>query len=139
MSDNATLARDALEQVCSGTRLADVADYYSDRFVDHVNANEYHGLEGARQSVELYQRLFDNLRFEVLQQVSEGDTIASRWALHGTHRGRNVHLTGIVISKIEDGRIVEDFATTDSLVLVRQLGWWRMILLMVTQPRLLRH
>ncbi len=37
MSDNTTLARDALEQVCSGTRLADVGDYYSPQFVDHDN------------------------------------------------------------------------------------------------------
>jgi predicted ester cyclase len=107
--------------------------------VDHVNASEYHGLEGVRRSVSLYQRLFHDLRFEVLQQVTEGDSFASRWALHGTHRGRRVRLTGLVISRIEDGRIVEDFATTDTLELTRQLGFWRSLLLVVTQPGLLRH
>jgi predicted ester cyclase len=137
--DRATLARDALEQVCSGKRLADVGEYYSPKFVDHVNASEYHGLEGARRSVSLYQRLFDDLRFEVLQQVTEGDSVASRWALHGTHRGRRVRLTGIVISRIEDGRIVEDFGATDTLELARQLGLWRSLLLVITQPGLLRH
>src|SRR4051794_23474123 len=95
--DHAKLARDALEQVCSGERLADVGEYYSRDFVDHVNASEYRGLEGARRSVGLYQQLFDDLRFEVLQQVTEGDSVASRWALHGTHRGRRVRLTGMVI------------------------------------------
>jgi predicted ester cyclase len=138
-NDHATIARDALEQVCSGKRLADVGDYYSPEFVDHVNASEYHGLEGARQSVGLYQELFEDLRFEVLQQVTEGDTVASRWQLHGTHRGRHVRLTGIVISRIEDGRIVEDFAATDTLQLARQLGVWRTVLLLATRPSLLRH
>jgi predicted ester cyclase len=132
---HATIARDALEQVCSGKRLADVGEYYSPRFVDHVNASEYHGLDGARESVRLYQEL----RFEVLQQVTEGDTVASRWELHGTHRGRAVRLTGIVISRIEEGRIVEDFAATDTLQLIRQLGLWRTLRLLITRPSLLRH
>jgi predicted ester cyclase len=139
VSDPATIARDALEQVCSGKRLEAVGEYYSSKFVDHVNATEYRGLEGARQSVRLYQELFDGLRFEVLQQVTEGDTVASRWQLHGTHRGRRVRLTGIVISRIEAGRIVEDFAATDTLQLGRQLGVWRTLLLVVTRPSLLRH
>ena len=136
---HATIARDALEQVCSGKRLADVGEYYSPRFVDHVNASEYHGLDGARESVRLYQELFDDLRFEVLQQVTEGDAVASRWELHGTHRGRAVRLTGIVISRIEEGRIVEDFAATDTLQLIRQLGLWRTLRLLITRPSLLRH
>jgi predicted ester cyclase len=138
-TEHATIARDALEQICSGARIADVGDYYSPKFVDHVNASEYRGLEGARQSVRLYQELFDDLRFEVLQQVSEGDTVASRWQLHGRHRGRQVRLTGIVISRIEEGRIVEDHAATDTLELVRQLGLWRMLLLVITRPSLLRR
>ena len=60
------------------------------------------------------------LGFEVLQEVVEGDSVASRWALHGTHRGRRVRLTG-----------------TDTLELVRQLGAWRTLLLVVAHPRLL--
>jgi predicted ester cyclase len=136
--DRASVAREALEEVCSGARLEAVGEYYSRDFVDHVNASEYRGLDGARASVALYQRLFDDLRLEVLQQVTEGDSVASRWALHGTHRGRRVRLTGIVISRIEGGRIVEDFAATDTLELARQLGIWRTLRLLATQSGLLR-
>ena len=57
--------------------------------------------------------------------------------MYGIHRGRRVRLTGIVISRIEDGRIVEDFASTDTLELLRQLGAWRTLLLVVAHPRLL--
>jgi ubiquinone/menaquinone biosynthesis C-methylase UbiE len=62
------------------------------------------------------------LRFDVEEQVSEGDRVASRWTLRGTHRGREVELRGIVISRFEDGRIIEDWAASDTLELVRQLG-----------------
>ncbi len=131
-------ARLALENVCSGVALADVADYYDADFVDHVNGRTYRGHDGVRASVSTYQRLFKDLRFDVVQQVSEGDSVASRFVVHGTHRGRRVQLTGIVISKVKDGKIVEDFAVTDSGELLRQLGWWRTLLLVAIQPRALR-
>lgn len=133
----ASTARRALEEVCSGKDLGGIPDVYHSDFVDHVNALEYRGHEGARRSVALYMSLFPDLRFEVNEQVSEGDRVASRWTLHGTHRGRRVRLTGIVISRFEDGRIIEDHAASDTMELVRQLGVWRTILLVLGHPRVL--
>jgi predicted ester cyclase len=131
-------ARRALEDVCSGRRLAEIPDVYHPEFVDHVNALEYHGHDGARQSVALYLELFPDLSFTVEDQVSEGDRVASRWRLEGTHRGRTVTLRGIVISRFRDGRIVEDWAASDTMALPRQLGVWRSLLLMVRYRKLLR-
>ncbi len=131
-------ARRALEEVCSGRDLAAVEEVYSPLFVDHVNALEYHGTEGARQSVSLYLKLFPDLRFQVEEQVVERDRVASRWMLHGTHRGRRVQLRGIVISRFEDGKIVEDWAASDTMELARQLGVWRSLLLLLRHGRLLR-
>ena len=42
--------------------------------------------------------------------------------MSGTHRGRRVEVSGITISRIEDGRIVEDWSVTDTASLLRQLG-----------------
>jgi hypothetical protein len=44
-------ARRALEEVCSGKNLDGIPDVYHPEFVDHVNALEYRGHEGARRSV----------------------------------------------------------------------------------------
>jgi predicted ester cyclase len=131
-------ARRALEEVCSGRDLAGIEEVYSAGFVDHVNALEYHGTEGARRSVALYLKLFPDLRFVVDEQVTEGNRVASRWTLHGTHRGRRVQLRGIVISRLEDGQIVEDWAASDTMELARQLGVWRSLLLLLRHRRLLR-
>ena len=124
--------------MCSGRDLAGIDDVYGSRFVDHVNALEYHGTDGARRSVALYLKLFSDLRFEVEEQVTEGDRVASRSTLHGAHRGRTVQLRGIVISRFEDGKIVEDWAASDTLELARQLGLWRSLLLL-RHGHLLRH
>lgn len=137
-SSHSETARRALEEVCSGKNLGGIADVYHPAFVDHVNALEYHGHEGARRSVALYLELFDDLGFVVDEQVTEGDRVASRWTLQGTHRGRRVTLNGIVISRFEDGRIVEDWAASDTIAIVRQLGLWRSLLLLVKHHRLLR-
>jgi predicted ester cyclase len=136
--DYEQVARRALEDVCSGRDQAGVSEVYHPQFVDHVNAFEYHGTEGARRSVALYRELFGDLRFVVDEQLSEGDRVASRWTLTGTHRGRAVRLRGIVISRFEDGKIVEDWASSDTLELARQLGVWRSLLLVVKHRRLLR-
>jgi predicted ester cyclase len=105
--------------------------------VDHVNAMTFHGLEGVRRSVALYRELFADLRFVVEEQVSEDSRVVSRWTLHGTHEARAVRLTGITINRFEHGRIIEDWGATDTVALIRQLGMWRSLLLLVRHPRLL--
>jgi ubiquinone/menaquinone biosynthesis C-methylase UbiE/predicted ester cyclase len=130
-------ARRALEEVCSGRDLDGLARVYHPEFVDHVNRLTYHGHDGARRSVALYLALFPDLSFEVDEQVSEGDKVASRWTLRGTHRGRSVELHGIVISRFEDGRIIEDWAASDTIELARQLGGWRTLRLLAEHRKLI--
>jgi predicted ester cyclase len=136
-ADQTHTARRALEEVCSGRDLEGIPRVYHPDFVDHVNGLEYHGHDGARRSVGLYLELFPDLRFEVEEQVSEGDRVASRWTLRGTHRGREVELRGIVISRFEEGRIIEDWTASDTMELVRQLGLRRTLQLAVKHRKLL--
>jgi predicted ester cyclase len=136
---NPEIARRALEVACAGRQPGAIDQVSSARFVDHVNSIEYRGIDGARRSVALYLKLFPDLEFAVDEQVAEGDRVASRWTLRGTHRGRRVELWGIVISRLEDGKIVEDWAASDSLTLLRQLGLWRSALLLAKHWRLLRN
>jgi predicted ester cyclase len=138
-SARAEIARRALEKVCSGRELGGIPDVYHPDFVDHVNDLEYHGHEGARRSVALYLELFPDLRFIVEDQVVQGDRVASRWTLRGTHRGRDVTLRGIVISRFEGDRIIEDWAASDTPAIARQLGVWRSLLLLITHGKRLRN
>ena len=138
-TENAEIARRAIEDVCSGQNLGGIPECYHPDFVDHVNGMVYRGHEGARKSVALYLTLFPDLRLAVDEQVSEGERVASRWTLRGTHRGRDVKLTGIVISRFEDGRIIEDWAASDTLEIARQLGVWRSLMLVLKHRKLFRE
>ena len=136
-SEATGLARDALERVCSGSDPAAAVGIYSADFHDHVNAREYRGHDGIRQSLGVYQLVFSDgdLRIRVEDQVTEGDRVASRWVAEGHNRGRPIRIGGIVISRIENGEIVEDWAASDNLDLIRQLGPRRTLLLGVAWLR----
>ena len=129
--DETTLARHALEHVCSTADPGRAAGVYSRDFLDHVNARDHHGHEGIRESLALYQLLFrdGDLSIRVEDQVAEGDRVVSRWVAEGHNRGRPLRLWGITISHIADGEIVEDWSASDYLDIVRQLGARRLLLL----------
>jgi len=83
---------------------------------------------GTGQSLGLYQLVFSDgdLRIRGEDQVSEGERVASRWVAEGHDRGRAIRIWGIVISRVEDDEIVEDWAASDNFHLIRQLGPWRL-------------
>jgi predicted ester cyclase len=132
---NREVARTALERVCSRAEFGIAPQCYAEDFVDHVNGLEFRGLEGVRRSTALYQALFDDVRIEVVDQVAEPGRVASRWVMRGSNRGREVELTGITLSRLREGRIVEDWSATDGVQLMRGLGVVRAVL---AAPRLLR-
>jgi predicted ester cyclase len=108
---------------------------YAEDFADHVNGLEFHGLEGVRRPTALYRALFEDLVIEVVDQVAEADRVASRWTMRGSNRGRSIELTSITISRLHDGRIVEDWTAADGIELLRRLGLVRVLR---AAPRLLR-
>lgn len=129
MTGNRDLARRALERVCSGAALDAPALYYSPSFVDHVNGRDYHGLQGAEESVASYRRVIRDMSIRVEQQVVENDVVTSRFTVSGAIYGRRVEFGGITISRFENGRIVEDWSVTDTVSMLRQAGFLRSLLL----------
>lgn len=132
-SELAANARAALERVCSGKALESASRYYSLEFIDHVNNMELQGLEGVRQSVELYTKVLSDLGVVVEEQLTDGDRVTSRFVVSGKSFGKEVRFNGITISRFKDGLIVEDWSVTDTLGMLRQLGAWRSVLLGLRQ------
>jgi hypothetical protein len=97
-------------------------DCYAEDFVDHVGRLEYRGLDGVRRSTDLYRAVLDDLVFEVLGQVAEGDRMSSRWVMTGSNRSRHVRVGGITISRLRDGLIAEDWSSFATFELLRGLG-----------------
>lgn len=128
-TENAELARRALERVCSGAGLDAPGLYYSPSFVDHVNGRDYLGLQGADESVAMYRRLIKEMSIRVEQQVVQDDVVTSRFTVRGRIYGRPVQFGGITISRFENGKIVEDWSVTDTVSMLRQIGLMRSVML----------
>jgi predicted ester cyclase len=107
--------------------------YLDPGFVDNDPPlpNAPDGLEGIRQTAELFRRAFPDWRSDDLRLIAEGDLVAEHFVAHGTHcgsvmgespTGRDVVLRGINIFRIADGKIIERWGRLDDLGLLQQLG-----------------
>lgn len=63
--------------------------------------------------------------------IPAGDKVTTRWTFHGTQSGdfqgvpatgRDVTVSGIIVSRFQDGKVVEEWEQIDRLGMMRQLG-----------------
>jgi steroid delta-isomerase-like uncharacterized protein len=87
--------------------------------------------ESAKQIVTMFSVAFPDLRHSVDEMIAEGDTVAARWTVEGTHRGefqgiaatgKRVKLSGTTVHHMVEGKIQETWLTVDNLDLLQQLG-----------------
>jgi steroid delta-isomerase-like uncharacterized protein len=131
--ENKALVRRQEEDLFSGGNL-DVADeIYAPDYVGHdpSNPEDVRGLQAAKRAASDYRQAFPDLRVTVEDLIAEGDRVAAHLRFRGTHlgeldgiapTGRRVDCTGIVVSRIEEGKIAEDWANFDDLGMMQQLG-----------------
>ena len=127
--ENKALARRSWEAPNNPDILDEV---YTPDLVWHDPDQDIRGLEEAKQFVSMYQTAFPDLNATVEDVIAEGDKVVTRVTLRGTHQGeieefgpptgRQIESKGITISRIEGGKIVEDWDSYDNLSVMQQLG-----------------
>ena len=127
--ENKALARRSWE---APDNLDILDEVYAPDFVWHEPDQEIRGHEEARQFITMYKTAFPDLSATVEDEIAEGDKVVTRWTIRGTHQGeieefgpptgRQVELKGISISRIEGGKIVEEWNSYDNLSALQQLG-----------------
>ena len=74
---------------------------------------------------------FPDLRIEIVELSAEGDTVAFRWLGRGTHTGplgavaptgRTVEFEGLIVDRLQGGKVVRRWEQYDRLWLLQQLG-----------------
>jgi len=92
---------------------------------------DIHGPEGCKQDIITVRSAFPDFHVTIDDMVAEGDEVATRWTIRGTHRGefagiaptgRQVTGWGMSIDRIVGGKIVETWNRYDTLGLMQQLG-----------------
>lgn len=84
-----------------------------------------------KQAAVRLRAAFPDLHELIEDQIAEGDQVVNRETVRGTHQGefqgiaptnRQVTFTAIGIFRIEAGKVVEIWSSSDTLGLQRQLG-----------------
>jgi steroid delta-isomerase-like uncharacterized protein len=89
------------------------------------------GPDSFKRTLTMLRTAFPDLTYTIEDMVAEGDEVAERVTVRGTHRGeflgvpptnRPVTFSGLVIFRFAGGRIVENWAMPDLLSVLQQLG-----------------
>jgi steroid delta-isomerase-like uncharacterized protein len=130
--ENKAVVRRQEEELFTRGNLDAADEIYAPGYVGHdpSNPEDIRGLEAAKQAAADYRRAFPDLRVTVEDLIAEGDKVVARLSFRGTHRGeldgiaptgRRVDCSGIVVSRLEGGKIAEDWANFDDVGMMRQL------------------
>jgi steroid delta-isomerase-like uncharacterized protein len=126
------IVRRDVEEFWNARNLAKVDEFFAPTYANHEpNAPQVRDLAAFKQYAAALFAAFPDLHVTIEDMVAEGDQVAKRYSITGTHRGewlglpptgKPATITGITIYRIADGKIVECWWSYDALGMLQQLG-----------------
>jgi steroid delta-isomerase-like uncharacterized protein len=106
-------------------------EIYSLDYVWHFAGEGILSLEDLIEDIKWEKTTYPDKIISNEDLISKGDKVISRYIFRGTHegeregipaKGKKVEMEGIIIDRIENGKIVETWEVADLLSLYKQLG-----------------
>ena len=129
-SENAAVIASAVEQMNAGN-----VDAYLEMYADNLTVHGYppgvEGKEGVSEFYRSFRNAFTDFDLTAEDTVSEGDMVAARYRIRGTHSdeflgvpasGNKVDVEGQSFFRFENGQVVERWQQMDAMTLMTQLG-----------------
>jgi steroid delta-isomerase-like uncharacterized protein len=131
--ENKAIVRRVNDEVWNEGHLDVIDELIADDFVATIVGapEQIRGPQGFREFVVMYRTAFPDLRITVDEQVTEGETVVTRWTATGTNEGelmgipatgKQATTAGININRISGGKLVEGWGLFDQLGLLQQIG-----------------
>ena len=130
-----TLLHRWFDEVWNKGRVEAIDEMFASNGIAHgltdEQGNELQGPEGYKPFFEDFRSAFPDIKIVVADTVSEGDKIAARCIVKGTHRGHGlglkptgnqVEFTGMTIIRLSDGKIAEAWNNFDFTAMFDQVG-----------------
>jgi len=132
MNDNSIIVRRFVDLVLNKDQIDSAGQFFWEDMVEQVPLpGQGPGLGGLKDALRGMRAAFPDMHWTVEEQIAEGDKVATRFEWTGTHRGeflgvpatgRAVKVWGVVIDRLEGGKIKDTRIIMDSLGLMTQLG-----------------
>jgi len=129
--ENKDLVRRYIEEVWNGHDLAAIDELVSPEYFNHAASTAEYQRGGAKLAVEWLLSVFPDHRFDIEDAAADGNTVAVRGTMGGTHEGELMGIapTGERVAvqqvhwfRVADGKVAEHWAVRDDLGMMRQLG-----------------
>ena len=134
MPENIELIERFYRDIVESGNLDLVDELTADSYVDHEEGlpGQPPGREGVRFFVKTMRSAFPDIKVkEITPSLSAGNLEACHVVLTGTHRGelagipatgKSVEFDCTDIIRVEDGKVAEQWGTTDNMSIMRQIG-----------------
>jgi steroid delta-isomerase-like uncharacterized protein len=119
--ENKAVVRRFLEELWNQSNFTVVDELLASDYDGH-SSTVIRGAEGAMAFIPTLRAAFPDFQFRVLDQIAEGDRVATRWKLSGAHEGtfqgvppsgKRVEMTGITIFRLADGKLIDGWTNED--------------------------
>lgn len=129
--ENKALARRILEELVVKMNMDNLEEFFDANVVVHVPFLEMPpGIEGLRSLYGSFPDAITDVDLNFEDQIAEGDLVVTRWSSAFTHTGvlfgvpatgKRVKQSGIMIYRIKNGKVVEQWAEANMWGLMQQL------------------
>ena len=124
--------RRVYEEGLNGGNLAVADELIDPECLDHeAHPGGNRGPESIRQLITMLRTAFPDLHFTIEDLIAEGDTVAGRLTMNGTHTGplmgmpptgRAVRQAHMHFVRFRDGKAIEHWGVRDDMGMMRQMG-----------------
>lgn len=131
-ADNKTFVRSTTEEIWSTGNAKLIDEHMAPNYVLHKPPTGFSpDREGLKAILHAMRSAFPDLRMTVDDVIAEGDKVVQRRTYQGTHKGelfgipasgKSVSVSQIIVSRLAGGKFVEEWAETDFLGMLQQLG-----------------
>ena len=112
--------------------LAPIDEFFATSYAYHNSSMpDVKDLSSVKEFNAVAYNAFPDIRFTIEDMVAEGDKVVYRYSARGAHKaefmsiaptGKQVTFTGIIITRIANGKFQEDWESMDGIYVLQQLG-----------------
>lgn len=126
---NKDIIRSLYEDYINRRDVSDLADIISPSYVNQNTGEQ--GQEVFQKTIAGLKQGFPDIHFTVKNLIAEDDHVVVRWEWQGTHQGRfmgfaqtgnPVDNNGMVIFRLDDGKIISSWTLVDRLAALQGIG-----------------